>query len=43
MVWGDTNRVFYSYRCNEERSKTLYSSLKHLLPNIFQVTAFKKN
>ena len=34
---------FFSYGYNEERSKVLYSSFKHPLPNIFQGTAFKKH
>ena len=36
--WG-----FFSYGNDEERSKVLYSSFKHPLPNIFQGTAFKKH
>ena len=43
MVWGDPDKVSYSYRFDEERSKVLYSSLKQPLPNIFQGTAFKKH
>ena len=36
-------RFFFSYRYDEERSKVLYSSFKHPLPNIFQGIAFKKH
>ena len=34
---------FFSYGYDEKRSKVLYSSFKHPLPNIFQGTAFKKH
>ena len=36
-------RFFFSYGYDEERSKVLYSSFKHPLPNIFQGIAFKKH
>ena len=35
-------RFFFSYGYDEERSKVLYSSFKHPLPNTFQGIAFKK-
>ena len=43
MVRGDPDEVFCPYGYDEERSKILYSSFKHPLPNIFQGTAFKKH
>ena len=36
-------RFFFSYGYDDERSKVLYSSFKHPLPNIFQGIAFKKH
>ena len=41
-VWGDSDKMFFSYGFDEERSKIIYSSFKHPLPNIFHGTAFKK-
>ena len=43
MVRGDSDETFFSHGFDEERSKVLYSSFKHPLPNIFQGTAFKKH
>lgn len=43
MVREDPDEVFYSYGFDEERSKVLYSSLKQLLPKIFQGAAFEKH
>ena len=42
MIRGDPMKFFVSYGYDEERSKVLYSSFKHPLPNIFQGSAFKK-
>ena len=42
MIRGNLDEVIFSYECNEGKSKTLYASLKHPLPNIFEGTAFKK-
>ena len=43
MVWGDSDKMFFSYGFDEESSKIMYSSFKHPLPNIFQGNAFKKH
>ena len=40
---GGPDEVFFSYGYDDERSKVLYSSFKHPLPNIFQGIAFKKH
>ena len=39
----DPGEVFHCNGYDEEKSKILYSSIKHPLPNIFQGTAFKKH
>ena len=41
-VRWDLDEFFHCNGCNEEKSKILYSSIKHPLPNIFQGTVFKK-
>ena len=43
MVQGDSDETFSSYGYDQERSKIMYSSFKHPLPNIFQGTLFKKH
>ena len=43
MITGDLDEVFYSNEHDEEKSKVLYPSFKHPIPNIFQGTAFKKH
>ena len=43
MVRGDSDETFSSYGYDQERSKIMYSSFKHPLPNIFQGTLFKKH
>ena len=43
MVWGDSDETFSSYGCDQERSKIMYFSFEHPLPNIFQGTIFKKH
>ena len=43
MVQGDSDETFPSYGYDQERSKIMYSSFKHPLPNIFQGTLFKKH
>ena len=43
MIRGDSHEDFYSYGYDEEKSRVLYSSLKHPLANILQGTAFKKH
>ena len=44
MVQWDSGETFFSYCFDEEkRSKIMYSSFKHPLPNIFQGPAFKKH
>ena len=43
MVRGDSDETFPSYGYDQERSKIMYSSFKHPLPNIFQGTLFKKH
>ena len=42
-IRGDREEQFYSYGFDEEKSKVLCASMKQLLPNIFQGTAFKKH
>ena len=42
MIRGDSDKAFYLYGYDEEKSKVLYSSFKHALPYIFQGTACKK-
>ena len=42
-VRRDPGEVFHCNGYDEEKSKILYSSIKHPLPNIFQGTAFKKH
>ena len=43
MIRGNLDEVFFSYGCNEEKSRTLYASFKHPLPNIFKGTVFKEH
>ena len=43
MVKGDTDEVFFSYGYDKTKSVLLYSTFKQALPNIFQVTSFKKH
>ena len=43
MVRGDSDESFFSQDFDEEKLKTLCSSFKHPLPNIFQGTAFEKH
>ena len=43
MVQGDPYEIFHYYGYDTERSKILYSSFKHPLPNTFQDTSFKKH
>ena len=43
MVQGDPYEIFRYYGYDTERSKILYSSFKHPLPNTFQGTSFKKH
>ena len=43
MVRGDENETFLSYDYDENKSNILYSTLKQMLPNIFQGTSFKKH
>ena len=43
MIQGDPDGTFLLYGYDEEKSKVLYSSYKHPLPNIFQGTAFKRH
>lgn len=43
MVRGDSDEIFYSHGFDEEKRKTLYSTHKLPLPNMFQGTAFKKH
>ena len=43
MIRGDSDETFSLYGYDKERSKIMYWSLKHSLPNIFQSTVFKKH
>ena len=40
---GDLNESFYSYGFDKKNSKVLFCTVRQLLPNIFQCTAFKKH
>ena len=41
MVRGDADGTSFLYDFDEERSKILYSTYNHPLPNIFEGTEFK--
>ena len=40
---GDEDEMFLSYGYDEDKSSVLYSTVKQILPNIFQGTSFKKH
>ena len=42
MVRGDDNELFLSYGFDPDKSKQLYSSFKREIPNVFELTSFKK-
>ena len=42
-VRGDEDKMYLSYRYDEDKSSVLYSNVKQILPNIFQGTFFKKH
>ena len=43
MVKGDKYETFFSYDYDENKSKSLYSVSKQIMPNIYQGTVFKKH
>ena len=43
ILQGDANERFFSYDYSKEKSTLFYCTMKHLLPNIFHCTAFKKH
>ena len=42
-VRGDEDKMYLSYRYDEDKSSVLYSNVEQILPNIFQGTFFKKH
>ena len=43
MIRQDSEKIFYSYDFDAEKSKILFSPHKLPIPNIFQGTVFKKH